>query len=41
MPFKSDFPSEIWIDNNGGYLTYKPEEEDKYQLMIRPRNLLC
>jgi hypothetical protein len=38
--FKLDFPSEIWIDNNGGYLTYKPEEEDLYQRMTRPRSLL-
>ena len=32
---KTDFPRVVWIDNNGGYLTYAPthEESDKYQRM--------
>ena len=32
---KSGFPRIVWIDNNGGYLTYSPthEESDKYQRM--------
>ena len=32
---KTGFPIVVWIDNNGGYLTYSPthEESDKYQRM--------
>ena len=32
---KSGFPRVVWIDKNGGYLTYAPtqEESDKYQRM--------
>lgn len=30
---KPGFPKIVWIDNNGGYLTYAPEESDKYQRM--------
>jgi hypothetical protein len=40
LPFKPDFPKEIWIDNNGNYLTYPPENKDKYQLMVRPSYLI-
>lgn len=34
---KPGFPKEIWIDKNGGYLTYPPceSEKDKYQKMRR------
>lgn len=28
------FPKEVWIDNNGGYLTYEPEEKHRYQHMV-------
>ena len=32
---KTGFPRVVWIDKNGGYLTYAPthEESDKYQRM--------
>ena len=32
---KTDFPRVVWIDKNGGYLTYAPthEESDKYKKM--------
>ena len=32
---KSGFPRVVWIDKNGGYLTYAPahEESNKYQRM--------
>jgi len=37
-PLKSGFPTVIWIDNNGTYITYKPsiEEQHKYQQMTIP-----
>ena len=26
-----DFPTVVWIDKNGGYITYPPEESEKDQ----------
>lgn len=36
---KDSFPKVVWIDDNGGYITYAPtkEEEHKYRRMYNKR----